>query len=357
MPVAGQRDPEATRKTLVDWLGRKLPEARDIEVTALEIPQSSGFSNETFLFDATWREAGAQQARLVLRAQPQEYGLFPHIDILGQQYRTMQLLGEHTDVPVPRVRFAEADPGVLGQPFFVMDRVDGQVPGDNPPYTGSGFVLEMSPEARRRLHESGLDAMTRIHRVDWRRIGFDHLDRPQHGPRGPEQLRGYLRHYHEWATEGEPHSVLDPAWDWLSAHWPEDGEHLDLCWGDARIGNQMFRDERCVAVFDWEMSALANAESDLGWWLFMQRFHTEGSGVPLPEGLLGRDETIAIWEEKVGRKARHVDFYELLGGYHFCIVMVMLARNMIRLMPDGFPADFGETNPGTQLLRGMLEGA
>jgi aminoglycoside phosphotransferase (APT) family kinase protein len=115
----------------------------------------------------------------------------------------------------------------------------------------------------------------------------------------------------------------------------------------------MFQGLRCVAVFDWEMAALANAESDLGWWCFMQRFHTKGMGGPLPEGLLDRDETIALWEEKVGRAAPHVDFYELLGGFHFCLIMVMMGRNMERLMP-GFPKDFGLTNPGVGVLEGML---
>jgi len=356
VPVGGQRDPEETRKILLDWLGRQMPDAHDLAIPELEIPQASGFSNETFLFEATWKNGGPQRARLVLRAQPQEYGLFPKVDIIEQQYRTMMLLGEHSDVPVPRVRWAEPDPDVLGQPFFVMDRVEGQVPGDNPPYTSEGFIVELPPARRRALHESGLDAMTRIHKVDWRAIGFDHLDRPEFGKPGPTQLRGYFQHFVDWALDGEPHPVIDRAWERLCAEWPDDGEHVDLTWGDARIGNQMFRNQLCVAVFDWEMSALANAESDLGWWCFMQRFHTEGMGGPLPEGLLDRSETVALWEQKIGRPALHVDFYELLGGFHFCLIMVMMGRSMARLMPD-FPADFGQTNPGVGVLATIVERA
>ena len=41
-------------------------------------------------------------------------------------------------------------------------------------------------------------------------------------------------------------------------------------------------------------------------------FHTDGTGVPLPEGLLDRAETIAEWERLRGRPATHVDFYEKL---------------------------------------------
>ena len=355
MPIAGQRDPEATRLTLVEWLGQKMPEARDLAVPELEIPQSSGFSNETFLFDATWTDAeGAHQEEFVLRAQPQEYGLFPDIDVIAQQYRTMKLVYEHTDIPVARVRWPEPDPDVLGQPFFVMDRVHGEVPADTPPHTLTGFVMDLSPEGRRELHQSGLETMTRIHQVDWRKVGFEHLDRPKHGRPGGEQLRGFFRYFYEWALEGRPHPVVDAAWQWLVERWPNDDEHLDLTWGDARIGNLMFRDRRVVAVFDWEMAAIANAESDLGWWIFMQRFHTEGMGTPIPPGFLDRAETIAFWEERVGRPATHVDFYEVLGGFHFSLIMVMLGKNMARLAPGGFDESFGLNNPGPQVLAKIL---
>ena len=187
MPLPEQRDPAATAATLSDWLRGRLPDARDVAVVDLEIPQGSGFSNETILFDASWSDGGAARRReLVLRAQPPSYALFPHIDVISQQFRTMQLLGEHTDVPVPRVRWEEEDPGVLGQPFYVMDRAHGQVPPDNPPYTQAGFVVDLAPDERGRLHRNGLEAMTRVHRVDWRAIGFQHLDRPKHGSPGPE---------------------------------------------------------------------------------------------------------------------------------------------------------------------------
>lgn len=355
MPIAGQRDPEATRRTLVDWLGRRMPAARDLAIPELEIPQSSGFSNETFLFDATWSDGeGEHREEFVLRAQPQEYGLFPDIDLIRQQYQTMKLVHEHTDVPVARVRWPEPDPDVLGQPFFVMDRVHGQVPADNPPHTITGFVMELSPEGRREMHESALEVLTRIHAVDWRKVGFEHLDRPHHGKPGSEQLRSFFAHFYEWALAGRPHPVCDAAWEWLVANWPDDDAHLDLTWGDARIGNQMFRDGRVVAVFDWEMAAIANAESDLGWWIFMQRFHTEGMGVPIPEGFLDRAETISFWEERVGRPATHVDFYEVLGGFHFSLIMVMLGKNMARLAPGTFDESFGLENPGPRVLAKIL---
>jgi hypothetical protein len=45
MPVAGQRDATETRSRLTGWLARQLPEAHEVEITDLVVPQATGFSN------------------------------------------------------------------------------------------------------------------------------------------------------------------------------------------------------------------------------------------------------------------------------------------------------------------------
>ena len=348
MPVAGQLDPNDVKGALEPWMARRLPDAEKVRIVDVVIPQSSGFSNETFLVDASWTDDdGDHEVELVVRSQSAGNVLFPEADLVQQQFRTMQLLGEHTDVPVARMRWAETDPAVLGRPFFVMDRLRGDVPGDSPPYTTAGFVVAMDPATRRVWHEHALEAMAKVHAVDWRALGFDYLDQTHHGALGPEQRRNYLDHYRDWTLRGNPHEVIDDAWTWLDAHWPDDGEHVELCWGDARPGNEMFQGTDVVGVFDWEMVSLGNGESDLGWWLFLQRFHTDGTGVSLPAGMLDRDETIATWERLRGRVAQHVDFYERLGGFQFSLVMVRLAEAM------GVPA-MALDNPVVHLTRQLV---
>ncbi len=355
MPVSDQRDPGQVRLALEAWLGRQMPNASAIEITELVVPAATGFSNETFLMDVRWVEpAGPVEAELVLRSQPQTTALFPEIDIISQQYRTMTQLAAHTDIPVPRTRWAESGPDVLGQPFFVMDRVKGDVPGDSPPYTVEGFVMDMTPEQRRTWHHNAITAMARVGAVDWRAAGLDYLDKPHHGRLGAEQRRNYFDLFLRWACRGLPHPVADPAWDWLLAHWPQDDDLVELSWGDARPGNQMFRDLDVVGIFDWEMVSLGNSESDLGWWLFLQRYHTEGSGVPLPEGMLDRDQTIARWEEVRARPAQHVDFYEVLGGFHFTLVMVKLAEMMSRFAPELADADMAVYNPVASITAELI---
>ncbi len=42
----------------------------------------------------------------------------------------------------------------------------------------------------------------------------------------------------------------------------------------------MFRDFEVVAVLDWEMASLGPPEVDLAWFLFFERFFSEGLGTP-----------------------------------------------------------------------------
>jgi hypothetical protein len=178
MPIPAQRDLEATRSTLTDWLAGKLPDARDLTLGPLVAPAGTGFSNDTLLFDATWTEGGETRGEeYVARIRPSGYQVFPETDV-ALQYRVMKILGEGTDVPVPTVFWLEEDGSVLGQPFFLMRRVHGEIPSDSPPFTMEGFLVDATPSNRKRLWNSGIDAM----RIAQMMIEFEVLP-PRHRPR------------------------------------------------------------------------------------------------------------------------------------------------------------------------------
>src|SRR5262245_3610453 len=108
MPTAWQRDLATDGPKFEAWLRRRLPQARDLRMSPLVQPQTSGFSNETLLFDAEWSEGGRpRREALVVRIQPIGYQVFPEYD-LGLQFRSMSLLAK-TDVPVPPVFWLESE--------------------------------------------------------------------------------------------------------------------------------------------------------------------------------------------------------------------------------------------------------
>ena len=110
-------DADTLRARLTDWLPSRVG-APSVTVTDLTPPSGTGYSSETLLFTATFDSDGdAQERRYVVRFKPTRPGVFPEYDI-EMQYRILETLGAHTDVPVPATRGFEPDSSLLGTPFY-----------------------------------------------------------------------------------------------------------------------------------------------------------------------------------------------------------------------------------------------
>jgi aminoglycoside phosphotransferase (APT) family kinase protein len=356
------RDLEETRKRLARWLESKLPDAKRVAVSELVKPSASGFSSDTLIFDFSCEEGGEPRSRrAVVRIQPdpRAFSVFPFYSV-GVQYDLMKGLGERSDVPVPQMLWREDEGAILGGPFYVMAYVEGEIPADHPPYPTEGFVFDASPAQREKLWWSGVDAMTRVHAVDWKSLGIDELSWSHLGATAIERHLTFYRRYFEWARRGRPQPVAEAALDWLERNMPT-GEPEGLCWGDARVGNQIFQEFEVAALLDWEMATVGNTELDLAWWLFVDRVNMKGNGLPgmerpRLEGLPGHEATVARWEERLGRKAEHLDYYGIFAGFRFAVIMIRIMQQQVAY--GTFPEEIGlvleRNNVVTQLLAGML---
>lgn len=354
MPAPIGRDLERTREQLRDWLGEQLAGASDVAVGPLTGPAGTGFSSDTLLFDISYREGGEDRTLgLVARIHPSGFQLFPEYD-LGAQYSIMKALAD-TDVKVPKMLWQETTGEVLGEAFYIMERIEGEAPADNPPYTATGFVKEMSPDDQATLWNGYLDTLAAIHRLDPEKLGLDFLAKPELGGTPIEQELNYYENFYRWAYPEGNHPVIEPSLEWLRANQPPPPDRLGLSWGDSRIGNMLFRGTECVAVLDWEMARLTDPTIDLAWGLFTARYHAEGSGLPALPGFPSREETIATYERLSGRTAEHVEYYELLAGMRFSVILIRLGKQFkhYEVMPkDG---DFEINNPVVNLHRKQLE--
>ncbi|MEN8182133.1 MAG: phosphotransferase family protein [Myxococcota bacterium] len=353
MPSPHGRDPGKTRERLLAWVTTRLPHARDIQMSKLSAPGPTGFSSDTLLFDLSWREGEDRwQQQLVARIEPSGFRVFPHYDV-GRQFRVQRQLWK-SEVPVARMVWREDDPEIVGAPFYVMEQVSGRIPSDNPPYHLGGWMTEASPEEREAIWWSGLEALAAIHRLDWqeRRLGILGREDPK-----LSSLEGQLedyRRYLAWASQGRPQPTCEAALDWLVRQRPKEPEPLRLCWGDARIGNMVFRQGRCVAVLDWEMATLGNPVQDLAWWIFMDHHHSAGCDAPRLEGMPDREATLARWAELTGLPPRHVEYYEVFAAFRFSVIMIRIAQQLVfyELLPED--SSFESDNTATRLLASML---
>ena len=356
MAIPQDRDIEALKGSLSDWMNAQ-PGVTGAEVTNLVNPEASGFSNETLVCDATWHADGQRRdSGIVVRKRPRDYAIFPSYD-MAVQYRSMQNMAACGAVPVPEVLWVEDTGTVLGEPFFIMERLHGRVPTDNPPFFQGGWVYEATPQQQAVLYNSSVDILAAVSATDWQATGFDFLDDPRYGSLGFAQALGYQRYYADWASEDRPKPLIDAALGWFEANDPSGSMPIELNWGDARPSNLMYADDFTVlAVFDWEMAHLGPGEVDLGWFLFMNRYLSEGAGCDWLPGFPDRDATIARWEQQRGRSAEHVDYFEAWGCLRFSIIMVAIVNMQVKY---GFftPEDgavIERVNPSTQMLARYL---
>jgi aminoglycoside phosphotransferase (APT) family kinase protein len=351
MVVPAPRDPDVTREILTGWFGDpvRLPGAR---ITDLRTPEFTGFSSEILMVDV--EHDGGTEA-LAVRVAPLHYQVFPE-PRFAEQYRLMCILDAETDIPVPPMLWYETDPGHLDAPFLVMRRIEGRVPTDAPPYHTGGWVTEIDPAERAAMWWSGLDIVARLHRLDADTLRLGFLDQPQWGRLGLEQRLGYYEHYMNWAYPG-PKPTATRALGWLKEHRPSEPNAPVLLWGDARIGNMIFAPGGTpLAALDWETATFGQAEEDLAWYLFLDRHHSEGLEVPRLEGFPPPGETISRYEDLLGRPMLHMDYYEVLSGFKFTVIMSRIAQAMIEWGWMDAGSDFPYNNNCSRLVDAILEG-
>jgi aminoglycoside phosphotransferase (APT) family kinase protein len=352
MPLP-RRDLALTHQQFAPWLAKQLPQAEDLRVSEFEGSGTTGFSNDTLLCDAAWREGGRQRSeRLVLRIEPAGLRIFPEYD-LGLQFRIMERLAA-TDIPVPRVFWQETDPSVLGAPFYVMERIEGRIPDDSPTYHTAGWMTEIAPAERLAIWWSGVETLARIHRLDPRALAL--LPEPVVGETALDAQLAYWERYLDWVSQGERtrYPLSEAGLAWLRRHRPREPEPVTLCWGDARLGNMIFREGRCVAVLDWEMATPGNPAQDLAWWLFFDEHHSAGADVPRLAGLPSREETVARYRQVSGIDPQHLEYYDLFACFRFSAIMARLGQQFREygLMPA--EADFDRNNTCTRMLEARL---
>lgn len=341
--------------SLTAWVQKQMPQARNVTVSDLQKP-GMGLSSETFLFDLNWEETGeAKSLGVVLRAAPWGKGSFPDYD-LGLQFRIMQKLWD-TKVPVARMLWLEEDRSVLGVPFFLMERLEGDVPQDYPSYHGSGMYFEATPEQRTKMWWGALDAMIELHQLEWQNMGVEFLGVPGTGTdpidRQIDYWDDYLNHWVK-ETPHESHPTMEATLDWLkqNRYAPE---RLTICWGDARIGNTLYSttNRDVLAIMDWEMAFIGDPEFDLAWFFTLDKQHSKGYGLPRLPGTPQDEEIVQRYQQLTGWKVRNLFYNEVMATFRYGLTMIASLKKFIA---RGLPVEeeLILNNFATQHLAGLL---
>jgi aminoglycoside phosphotransferase (APT) family kinase protein len=366
MGISEARNLDAVRDGLTRWVRSWRPEMTDVRLAPLVQP-ATGLSSETIFVEVDWTlgsgaSAPREHVSWVVRLPPNGEGLFPLYDLAMQG--GLQSILAHAGVAAVEPLAVEEDDGWVGAPFLLMPRVAGRVVRADKPYLRTGWLAESSPDGQAKLHGEVVDALARIHRLDWASLGCARLLAPRTG-RGmggtaddghsPGWLAGEVEHwarYLAWAGEDGAPTVFEEGVEWCRANLPPDEPPPSLLWGDVQLGNVLVGEDMGVsAVLDFEMASIGPAEVDLAWFVVLHDMAVDRCGGDLP-GFPGRDATIAAYEARLGRPLADLRWYEAFAALRSGAILVRAARLLARLGVDD--SWLTHENPTIELLAGLI---
>jgi aminoglycoside phosphotransferase (APT) family kinase protein len=297
-------------------------------------PIGEGHSNVTYLI-----ERG--DAEFVLRRPPRPPLPPSAHDVL----REARLLSALKDTParVPAVLAVGDDEQIIGSPFYVMERVPGDVIVSSMP-----APLD-NPEQRARTAEELIEALVEIHGVDWRAVGLEGFGKPTGYLE--RQLRRFGGLWELNKTREIP--AVESVGAWLAENMPDSGP-ATIVHGDFRLGNTIFASgvpARLEAVLDWEMATIGDPLADLGYLCMMWSEAGDPTGgmrdslgaVTRAEGFPTRAGMIALYEQRSGRPMSDIRWYMTLALWKSVVFMEgNYKRAVAGTTDDPYLKQFGE---------------
>jgi len=296
-------DTRTTQEKIRDYLKGKLPGACDLALSDF-VQTAGGWSHEIYIFYANWKEHGRERRQgFCLRKDPGS-GLLRELSSLKEQFAVIKAL-EQTAAPTPKAYWYEQDPSLLGGPFFMMEKVEGEVPN---PWSRAGKQFYAEAAERGRLPRSFVEALASLHNLDWRAAGLDLIGVP-----GPGKDFA-LREIEKWETLiresiRKPEPVLTEVLMWLRANAPH-AQRPAFVHGAYRTGNLIIKDDAIAAIIDWELQVIGDPMYDVAY--VLSDLNREGS--PLLSCVVERDFFLDYYQQLTGLKVdlEVCRYYEIL---------------------------------------------
>jgi aminoglycoside phosphotransferase (APT) family kinase protein len=257
--------------------------------------------------------------RWVLRRAPSHASSSTAHDVT-REYRVLDAIKD-SGVRIPRPIAVCADPAIFEAPFYVMERIDGEVVRAEIPAAWTA-----RPDEQHRAFEELIDALAEIHLIDWQAVGLGELGHPD----------GFLeRQVSRWMAQlasygGRDLPLADDLAAWLDGSRPA-AQAPALFHGDYKIDNVLFAPgspPHLLAVVDWEMCSIGDPLVDLAWALI---FHprpgaamalgTHGEHAFDPARVPPADSLVARYAERTGRDVTRLDWYEVFARWKLAIVL------------------------------------
>lgn len=303
---------------LTDFLQKNLPNSSG----AVNIGQfPHGHSNLTYLI-----KVGEEE--FVLRRPPFGNQVATAHD-MGREFRILSKLNA-VYPPAPRPVLYCDDPTVIDGTFYLMERRHGLILRKKLPEG-----LQIEPDLARRMSESLIDNLARLHAIDYQAAGLAEMGKPDGYVQ--RQIAGWAKRYVVAQTSDVP--AMDRVSKWLQENIPPENP-ASVIHNDYKYDNVMLDTDdmtKIVAVLDWEMSTIGDPLMDLG--MTLGYWVQANDPIPLQQSAFGptylpgnltRKEIIERYQEKTGRTVEHAPFYYCFGLFKLAVIVQQIYARFAR---------------------------
>ncbi len=236
---------------------------------------------------------------------------------MAREYRVLSRLWQAFP-PAPRAYYFCEDAGVMGKPFFVMERRRGYVIRNEwPPTWGD------DPAIRHHLGIELTSSLARLHSVDPAAVDLADLGHPDGFV--SRQVDGWSRRWE--AARTRPVPDMEAVTRLLHEQIPAP-QAAAILHNDYKLDNTMVDDRGdIVAVFDWDMSTRGDPLVDLGTFLAYwadpdsPTFPIFGERAVAVGPYLSHDEILEIYATATGFDVSGIRFYEGLALFRIAVII------------------------------------
>ena len=272
---------------LQTYYNRISPGARISQVTSI----NAGWESDVYTFTLeTGPQAAPLSQELVLRIYQGDAGYSK----AGAEFNGMHWLHQ-AGYPVPDVFLMERDVSPFGQPFMVMEKVEGRMLWS--------FMFSEPPHKRQELISLFCRLLTQLHTLDWRPfIPLEKQAETQQPYFFIDREMGSWRYYASQNSETGFQQVMQ----WVEQRRNRMGcTHPAVVHMDLHPGNVLIRPDGSPQVIDWTQVDVSDARFDLAWSLLL---------VDTQEGAQWRPVFQAEYERQLGMPVEQLELFDVVAS-------------------------------------------
>ena len=279
-----------------------------------------GKANLTYLLDY-----GSHQ--YVLRRPPLG-PLAPTAHDMSREYKVLSALYKKFPY-APRALHLCEDKGIIGSPFFIMERKVGIVIRKKLPE--NFYNQNNGPEL---ISEQLIKTLAEFHQVNYSEIGLDDLGKPKGFVE--RQVIGWKKRWDN--AKHEDLDSVEKIYAWLNNNIPTTNQ-FSIVHNDYKLDNVMFdynNPGKIISIFDWDMCTLGDPLCDLGsllsYWCTPSdsAFFQQASTMPIDERFYSKKRLVDQYASISGYDISNIRFYHVLGLYRLIGIAAQIYIRFLR---------------------------